>query len=123
MLTMRIQVGTPAYQGIKVVGEVRGAVGVRPETVRERAEQALYRFVNPLTGGPDGQGWPFDQDLTIYDVHGVLRSVAGVLDVKTVHFLTVDLRHPEQPEQVDQRVRLLPEALFLSYQHRIVVRS
>ena len=123
VLTMRIQVGTPSYQGIKVVGEVRGAVGVRPETVRERAEQALYRFVDPLTGGPDGQGWPFDQDLTIYDVHAVLRSVAGVLDVKTVHFLTVDLRHPEHPEQVDQRVRLLPEALFLSYQHRIVVRA
>ena len=53
----------------------------------------------------------------------MLRSVAGVLDVKTVHFLTVDLRHPEHPEQVDQRVRLLPEALFLSYQHRIVVRA
>jgi predicted phage baseplate assembly protein len=123
LLTVRVQVGTPRYQGLKVVAEVRGAAGVRPETVRERAESALYLFINPLTGGPDGQGWPFDQDLTIYDVHAVLRSVVGVADVKTVRFLTLDLRHPEQTDQVDQRVSLLPESLFLSHDHRVVVRS
>ncbi|GAB2681773.1 putative baseplate assembly protein [Thalassiella azotivora] len=123
VLTVRVQVGTPRYQGITVVADVRGAPGIRPETVRESAEQALYAMLDPLRGGSDGTGWPFDEELTIYDAHAVLRSVPGVLDVRTVRFFTVDLRHPDRRSQVDQRVPLPPEALFLSYRHRVVVTS
>jgi predicted phage baseplate assembly protein len=122
LLTMRIRIEPPRYQGVKVVSEVRAGPGVRPETVRERAEQALYAMLDPLRGGPEGTGWPFDEELTIYDAHAVLRSVPGVLDVRTVRFFTVDLRHPDRSSQVDQRVQLPPEALFLSYRHRVVVK-
>ncbi|MEE6258980.1 putative baseplate assembly protein [Plantactinospora sonchi] len=123
LLTMRIRIQAPRYQGVKVVAEVRAGPGVRTETVRERAEQALYAFLNPLTGGPGGGGWPFGVDLRLGDVYGVLHDAFGVQGVEAVHFFPVDLRRRETLDQVDQRVRLIPEALFMSYQHRVVVQQ
>jgi predicted phage baseplate assembly protein len=123
LLTMRLRVEPPSYQGVKVVAEVRAGPGVRPETVRERAEQALYAYLNPLTGGPGGTGWPFGVDLRIGDVYGVLHGSFGVQGVEGLAFFPVDLRRRETLEQVDQRLRLLPEALFMSFQHRVVVRQ
>jgi predicted phage baseplate assembly protein len=123
LLTMRLRIETPRYQGVKVVAEVRAGPGVRPETVRERAEQALYAYLNPLVGGPGGEGWPFGVDLRLGDVYGVLHGAFGVQGVEGVHFFPVDLRRKETLEQVDQRVRLIPGALFMSFQHRVVVQQ
>jgi predicted phage baseplate assembly protein len=123
LLTMRLRIQTPQYQGVKVAAEVRAAPGVRAETVRERAEQALYEYLNPLTGGPGGQGWPFDTDLRLGDVYGVLNGSLGVQGVEAVTFFTADLRRQEAIDQVNQRVRLKPGTLFMSFQHRVVVQQ
>jgi len=123
LLTMRLRIEAPRYQGVKVVAEVRAGPGVRTETVRERAERALYEYLNPLTGGPSGQGWPFDTDLRLGDVYGVLHGSFGVLGVEAVHFFSADLRRQRTLDQVEQRLRLLPEALFMSYEHRVVVKQ
>jgi predicted phage baseplate assembly protein len=123
LLTMRVRIQPPRYQGVKVVAEVRAGPGVRTETVREQAEQALYAYLNPLTGGPGGEGWPFGVDLRLGDVYGVLHDAFGVQGVEAVHFFPVDLRRRETLDQVNQRVRLIPEALFMSFQHRVVVQQ
>ena len=123
LLTMRLRIEAPRYQGVKVVAEVRAGPGVRTETVRERAERALYEYLNPLTGGPSGQGWPFDTDLRLGDVYGVLHGSFGVLGVEAVHFFSADLRRQRTLDQVEQRLRLMPEALFMSYEHRVVVQQ
>ena len=123
LLTMRIKVEPPRYQGIKVVAEVRASGGVRPETVRERAEMALYEYLNPLVGGPGGNGWPFGVDLRLGDVYGVLHGAFGVQGVEAVHVFSADLRRKVTLDQVDQRARLRPEALFMSFQHRVVVQQ
>jgi predicted phage baseplate assembly protein len=123
LLTMRLQISTPRYQGVKVVAEVRAEPGVRPETVRERAELALYGYLNPLVGGQGGDGWPFGVDLRLGDVYGVLHAAFGIQGVESVHLFPADLRRNETLDEADQRVRLMPEALFMSFQHRVVVRE
>jgi predicted phage baseplate assembly protein len=124
LLTTRVLTDVPSYQGITVTAEVYAAPTVRAEKVRTEAESALYRFINPITGGPDGQGWPFDFDLSIGDVFAVLRGVPGVLRAETVHVFLADLKGDLAPEEVPrQRVRLSSEALFMSVRHRVVVRQ
>jgi predicted phage baseplate assembly protein len=123
LLTTQVRIDVPSYQGITVVAEVHAAPTVRPEKVRADAEKALYEFVNPITGGPDGRGWPFDTDLSIGDIFSVLRGVAGVARAETVHMFLADLRGQQQPEEVGQRVRLSKEELFMSVSHRVVVRQ
>ena len=123
LLTMRLRIQAPRYQGVKVVAEVRAGPGVRAETVRERAERALYAYINPLTGGPGGTGWPFDTDLRLGDVYGVLHGSFGVQGVEAVHFFSIDLRPRRNLGQAEQRLRLMPEALFMSFEHRVVVQQ
>ncbi|MEV4312491.1 putative baseplate assembly protein [Actinocrispum sp. NPDC049592] len=123
LLTTQVRIDVPSYQGITVVAEVHAAPTVRPEKVRADAEKALYDFVNPITGGSDGNGWPFDTDLSIGDIFSVLRGVAGVARAETVHMFLADLRGQQQPEEVGQRVRLSKEELFMSVSHRVVVRQ
>jgi predicted phage baseplate assembly protein len=123
LLTMRLRIQAPRYQGVRVVAEVRAGPGVRVETVRERAERALYAYINPLTGGPGGVGWPFDTDLRLGDVYGVLHGSFGVQGVEAVHFFSIDLRPRRNLGQAEQRLRLMPEALFMSYEHRVVVQQ
>jgi len=123
LLTTRVLLDVPSYQGVTVTAEVHAAPTVRAEKVRTEAESALYRFINPITGGPDGQGWPFDLDLSIGDVFSVLRAVPGVQRAETVHIFLADLRGDLAPEEARQRVRLSSEALFMSVRHRVVVRQ
>jgi predicted phage baseplate assembly protein len=44
----------------------------------ETARQALARFLHPLTGGPDGGGWPFGRDVFLSDVSALLESLPGI---------------------------------------------
>lgn len=123
LLTTRVRIDVPSYQGITVVAEVHAASMVRPEKIRADAESALYEYINPISGGPDGRGWPFDLDLSIGDIFSVLRGVAGVARAETVHLFLADLQGSREPEEVGQRVRLAPDELFLSVAHRVVVRQ
>lgn len=123
LLTTQVRIDVPSYQGITVAAEVHAAPTVRPEKVRADAEAALYRFINPITGGADGRGWPFDLDLSIGDVFSVLRGVPGVARAETVHMFLADLQGRREPEEVGQRVQLSPEELFMSVKHRVVVRQ
>ena len=68
-------------------------------------------------------GWPFDTDLRLGDVYGVLHGSFGVQGVEAVHFFSADLRRKRTLDQVEQRLRLLPESLFMSFEHRVVVQQ
>jgi len=121
LLTSRVQVDEPLYQGLMVVAQVRAVVGMRSETVRESAVEALYSYINPLGGGPDGRGWPFGQSLNDGDIHALLRSVAGIATVQRVFFFLTDMRTQKVEDRELQRVALPPDALLMSYRHQVVV--
>lgn len=51
---------------------------VLPATVHERAQAALAAWLDPRTGGPDGDGWPPGADVFLSDLYGLLDAVPGV---------------------------------------------
>jgi len=117
-----VEIGTPYYQGVTVAALLKSLPG-RPEPlVRQRALDALYGFVHPLTGGPHGIGWPFDLDLNAATVGQLLGSVDGVERVDEVLFFEYDLRNQRRHGRGQEVVRLAPDSLFLSAAHRVVVR-
>ncbi|MEU7133409.1 baseplate J/gp47 family protein [Streptomyces sp. NPDC046261] len=78
---------TPRYVGI------RGEARVVPEdylTATERAalamaaERALYRWFNPVDGGPDGKGWPLGRPVYTGEAYRVLERVQGIARVDSV---------------------------------------
>src|SRR5690606_18447813 len=96
--------------------------GRPPSVVRDRAMTLLYRYLNPLTGGTDGHGWPFDADLNSAAVFQLLEAVEGVERVDEVLFFEYDLRNHERLGFGKELVKLAPDSLFLSTNHQVVVK-
>ena len=57
--------------------------------VRDGAAEALLRFFHPLTGGPEGKGWPFGRDVHVSDVASALATVAGLGHVERLNLLRI----------------------------------
>jgi predicted phage baseplate assembly protein len=117
-----VQVGTPYYQGVSVVALVYTGPGRPAALVRQRAMAALTRYINPLTGGPDGTGWPFDADLNAAVVTQLLESVEGVERVDEALLFEYDLRTGRRLGSAKDVIRLDRHSLFLSAGHQVVVR-
>ncbi len=121
ILTTAVEITTPLYQGVTVVARVRGTPGADPELIRDRILDALYSYINPIVGGPDGTGWPFGRELNVGEVFALLAGIDGVLGVEEVRLFLADLRTGERREG-RQRASSSPDAIFGSFQHQVLVR-
>ena len=121
ILTSSVEIATPSYQGLTVVARVRGGVSLKTELLRDRLLSELYRYINPLVGGPEGRGWPFGREINVGEVFALLAALEGVVGVEEVRLYVADLRTGKRREG-GQCVRLLPHALFASYQHQVQVQ-
>jgi len=121
ILTTPVEIDTPFYQGITVIAQVRGTPGLGPELLRDRLLTELYRYINPLIGGPGGTGWPFGRELNVGEIFALLSGMNGVTLVEEVLIYLADLRTRERRE-ARQRARLADNAVFASFQHQIRVR-
>jgi hypothetical protein len=83
---------------------------------------ALTRYINPLTGGADGAGWPFDADINAAAVTQLLESVEGVERVEEALLYEYDLRTGQRLGSAKDVIRLDRHSLFLSAGHQVVVR-
>lgn len=122
VLGSTIEIGTPYYQGVTIAALVAARPGRPPSLVRERITAALYRYLNPLSGGTDGRGWPFDADLNAANIFQLIEAIEGVERVDEVLFFEYDLRNHERLGFGKELVKLASDSLFLSSNHQVVVR-
>jgi hypothetical protein len=74
----RLVVVGPEYLAVGVRATVRVRDAARRDRVRAAVVAALNAFLDPLTGGPDGRGWPFGRDVYRSEVFQVILAVPGV---------------------------------------------
>ena len=82
LLGIQVQLEQPDYVGVSVQVEVTlepayNNPSARAEIVH-KLKVALYRYLNPLTGGPEMTGWPFGRPLYPSDIMVVLQQITGV---------------------------------------------
>lgn len=78
LLTTRLDVRSPSYQWVAVKVRMRATPGSDVGKVQAEVLRRLYRFINPLTGGPEEKGWPFDRNLFVSDVYQCLQGTPDV---------------------------------------------
>jgi hypothetical protein len=92
-LGVQVQLQAPAYVGVKVRLKLlldssyhhRSAETV----IRSQLLQALYCFLNPLTGGLEGRGWELGRPVYPTDVVGLVQrqAIPGVRHIGLVELL------------------------------------
>jgi hypothetical protein len=74
----RVIVTWARYKGVSVRARVRSFDGADKERLAKDIGAALDAFFRPLTGGPDGTGWPLGRDVFRSEVLQVIDETAGV---------------------------------------------
>lgn len=120
LIGTRLAVGPPFYQGVTVVATLHAFRGTDTDRVRRQAHDALYRHLDPLTGGADGRGWPFGRPVQSGEVFAVLQRVPGVELVDEVQLHPADPLTGKRGEATD-RIDLTPPSLVFSFDHRVRV--
>jgi predicted phage baseplate assembly protein len=116
----RLVVEPPYYQGITVVARLTARARSDLEALRVQAMRALYRYFDPLSGGPDGSGWPFGRPVQTGEVYAVLQRLAGTELVDEVRLFAADPLTGVRAEPAD-RIELDPHSLVYSFGHQVRV--
>lgn len=78
ILGTRLVVVGPEYLEVTVQAEVRTQRGADGARVQAQIISSLNAFLDPLTGGPNGRGWPFGRDVYRSEILQVIDNVPGV---------------------------------------------
>jgi predicted phage baseplate assembly protein len=99
--TLGVQVVLQEPEYVRVC--VQTEVSLEPQYNTPRAQEdillqlrvLLYRFLNPLTGGMDGKGWPLGSPLYVSDIIAVCQKVIGVRHLGVVRLFELQ-KHGNQ---------------------------
>lgn len=82
LLGVQVQLQQPEYLGVSVQTELVLEPQYQNPTAQAEIVQQLqvdlYRYLNPLTGGPEQMGWPFGRPLYPSDIMALLQQRAGI---------------------------------------------
>ncbi len=112
----------PVYRGITVVAKVKARSRVNPTRLQEEALLALYEYFHPITGGPDGTGWPFGRPVNVGEVYSVLQGIRGTEMIEDARLFGADPVTGQRGQQT-QRLEVEPHALVFSYEHQVLVEG
>ena len=116
----RLLVEPPFYQGVTVAARLVPRPSVSAARLRAEAEAALYRYLDPVRGGSDSDGWPFGRPVHSGEVFGVLQRLPGVELVEDVRMFPADPLTGRRGDPVT-RIELDRHALVFSHQHQVRV--
>jgi hypothetical protein len=83
----QVTVAGPDYLPVGVEVTLAAVDLSRSGEVHDAVLAALAAFLQPVFGGPDGEGWPFGRDVYASDVAAVVEAVSGVDYVSQLNLL------------------------------------
>jgi predicted phage baseplate assembly protein len=82
--TVDLWLAGPDWVQVTVVAEIVPESLEIADAVETDVSTALQRFLHPLTGGSDGQGWAFGRRPHRSDLYALIESIPGVDYVRTL---------------------------------------
>ena len=117
LLTTELYVIKPDYIKVEIKCEVIVEDIMDSAVVKEAIGKRLCSYFHPLTGGEDGDGWPFGGDIYYSRVFHQIYSVPGVRRIENT-IIVVD-----NEESMECKDVFIPEgSLVYSEEHDIHVR-
>lgn len=119
LLGVELVLESPPYQFVTVWADIEARKRADPVRVQEDVEEALYRFLHPVVGGPEGGGWPFGRPLHLSEIYSVIQGVPGVEFVEAAQLYAVGT--DGKTEEPVNKVELPEYGLVVSHTHRVRV--
>ena len=121
LLTTRLDIQQPQYVWVTVQTRIKTLPKAEPERVRYAVKAALYRFLHPVYGGPDGNGWPFGRLLTIDKVYALIQTVPGVEYATELNLYPIDMNDPngQRLGKSSQVINVPNNGVIVSYFHNV----
>jgi len=120
LLTVRLDIREPEYLWVAVEIVITASPSADPQRVQADVEKRLYRFLNPITGGVDGDGWIFGRALYPSDVYTCLQTIHGLEFIEALHLYQV--RPNGSRSEITGRLQLPLHGLVASAEHRVEVK-
>jgi predicted phage baseplate assembly protein len=124
LLGTTLEVREPRYLWVTVGVTLRFAERTEPaamEDARAQAEEALYRYLNPYVGGPQGDGWPLGRDLNRSELFGLLQQIPNVEYADELHLTVAESEAAVVPATTAQRIVIPFDGLVCSGHHMVGV--
>ena len=118
LLTTRLDIRPPAYYWLAAQVRLRAAPGADRAKVEADVLERLYRFINPLTGGPDGKGWEFGRDLFVSDIYQCLQGLPDVQFIRSVEMFNARPGGEAQGDSLEF-LELVAHGVVASGQHKV----
>lgn len=74
LITTRVHVMEPEYQDI----HVEMTVSAKDKGMGETVQRAITSFLDPVTGGEEGKGWPPGRRLYASDLYHLVEGISGI---------------------------------------------
>ncbi|NEO85208.1 MAG: putative baseplate assembly protein [Spirulina sp. SIO3F2] len=117
LLGVEVRCQEPDYVGVSVQTEVALEPEYRDPAAQQQIlatlEAHLYRFLNPITGGLDGQGWPFGRPVYASDIVTLFQAVRGVRYLGAVQLFALRKQQETWTRTLATEPRIDPGALGL----------
>ena len=91
LLGTPVRVRAPTYNPVTLDIHLAVVPQSDPEAVLAAVFEAVLAYVSPVTGGPEGTGWPYGRALTNDDVLSVVAEVPGIDHSQPIHVNAVTL--------------------------------
>jgi Baseplate J-like protein len=78
LVTTRLSVNSPIYAPVVFQAAVARQKDEPVAALQKTIQGAVMTYLHPLTGGPQGEGWPFGRDIYVSEIFGLLERIPGV---------------------------------------------
>jgi len=120
LLAIRLEITSPEYVPVAVRARIMIKAGSDPQQVAANVERNLYRYINPVHGGPDGKGWPFGRSLSLSEIYAVIQGADNVDFIEEVKLFPI--KDGERQEAVT-RISIPAGSLICSHKHEIIAEQ
>ncbi|MCL6458806.1 MAG: hypothetical protein K6T85_12435, partial [Gorillibacterium sp.] len=87
LLTTRVHVVEPEYRDV----QIDLVVSAKDKGIGNTVTDAIERFLDPITGGEEGQGWPPGRKLYSSDLYHLVEALSGINHVTRIALESPDL--------------------------------
>ncbi len=89
LITARMRIAEPEYDGLSIAVTVVRNPGIRldSDALKHKIDQAIRKFLSPLSGGQNGSGWEFGRSVFRSELY---QLIEGIAEVDHVQWLSLD---------------------------------